>query len=88
MSRIQRHINSQYNIINEVSYAIIKRPTTATFISEEIMETNEETENIRQTSKVVYAESKLAESKKTEGQKKTKSFKKNMENETVGYVFY
>ena len=60
MSRIQRHIKSQSNTINEVSYAIIKRPTTATFISEKTMETNAEKESVRQACEVVYDESKLA----------------------------
>ncbi len=50
------------------------------------METNEETESIRQQSEVVYAESNLAKSKKTKGQEKTKSSEKIMENATVGYV--
>mgnify|MGYP001159445019 FL=1 len=84
MSRIQRHIKSQSNTINEVSYAIIKRPTTATFISEKTMETNAETESIRQANKVVYIESTLVKNKKAKGQKKTKSIKKNLESETVG----
>jgi len=59
MSRIQRHIRS--NTINyEEPYAISK-PTTATFISEETMETNEEKNCLRQESEVVYNESRLVE---------------------------
>lgn len=59
MSRKHRHIKS--NTINyEESYAISK-PTNATFISTEIMETNEEKDRVRQASKVVHNESKLAE---------------------------
>ena len=70
MSQIQRHIKSQHNITYEGSYAL-HEPTTATFISTEIMETNEEKDRVRQASKVVHNESKLAEDKETEGQKKT-----------------
>ena len=61
MSQKQRHIKSQSNTTYEEPYAIIKRPTNATFISTEIMETNEEKDLVRQASKVVYNESKLAE---------------------------
>ena len=67
MSRTHRHIISQHNI-NEEPYADIQEPTNATFIPEETMETNEETESIRQKNQVVYAESTLVENKKTEGQ--------------------
>ena len=59
MSRTQRHIKSQHNTTYEESYAIPK-PTNATFISKEIMETDEEKERVRQTSKIVRNESKLA----------------------------
>ena len=55
MSRIQRHIKSQNNTISEVSYAILQEPTNAAFITEKIMETNEEKESVRQKSEVVYA---------------------------------
>ena len=48
------------------------------------METNEETESIRQKNQVVYAESTLVENKKTEGQEKTKGNGKVMEDATVG----
>ena len=61
MSRKQRHIKSQSNTTYEEPYVIIKRPTNATFISTEIMETNEEKDRVRQASKVVHNESKLAE---------------------------
>ena len=67
MSR-QRHIKSQSITIYEGSYVIIKRPTNATFIPTQIMETNEEETSIRQTCELVYAKSKLAQDKKTEGQ--------------------
>ena len=67
MSRTQRHIKSQHNIINEVSYAIFKWPANAAFISEKTMETNAEKESVRQKSEVVYAQSKLAKNKETEG---------------------
>ena len=59
MSR-QRHIKSQSTTTYEEPYAIIKRPTNATFIPTEIMETNEEEACIRQTCEVVHAESRLA----------------------------
>ena len=55
MSRIQRHIKSQSNTISEVSNAILQKPTNAAFITEKIMETNEEKESVRQTSEIVYA---------------------------------
>ena len=67
MSR-QRHIKSQSITTYEEPYVIIKRPTNATFIPTQIMETNEEETSIRQTCKLVYAESRLAENKETEGQ--------------------
>ena len=58
MSHRQRHIKSQSNTTHEESYAI-SEPTTATFISTEIMETNEEKDCVRQASEVVHNESKL-----------------------------
>ena len=84
MSRTHRHIKSQSNTINEVSYAIFKWPANAAFISEKTMETNAETESIRQANKVVYIESTLVKNKKAKGQKKTKSIEENLESETVG----
>ena len=63
MSQKHRHIN--HNITNEVSYAILSKPTTATFISKEIMETAEEKDRVRQASKVVQAERKLVKDKET-----------------------
>ena len=60
MSRTQRLIKSQSNIINEEPYANIKRPTNATFIPTETMETNEEEKSLRQASELVPAESELA----------------------------
>ena len=68
MSRKQRHIKSQSITTYEEPYAIIERPTNATFIPTQIMETNEEKTGIRQTCKLVYAESELAQDKETEGQ--------------------
>ena len=59
MSQTQRHIKSQQHTTYEESYAISK-PTNATFISTEIMETDEEKERVRQASKIVRNESKLA----------------------------
>ena len=86
MSRIQRHIKSQSNTINEVSYAIIKRPTTATFISEKTMETNAEKTSERQTSATVYAQSKLAENQKAKRPETTPYTFKVVESKTVGLV--
>ena len=61
MSPKTRHIKSLTNTTYEEPYAIIQEPTNATFISTEIMETNEEKDRVRQACKVVYNESKLAE---------------------------
>mgnify|MGYP001298939855 len=59
MSQTQRHIKSQQNTTYEESYAISK-PTNATFISTEIMETDEEKKRVRQASETVRNEPKLA----------------------------
>ena len=59
MSRTKRHIRSQITINYEEPYAF-KKPTTATFISKETMETNAEKTCVRQTSQIVYDESALA----------------------------
>ena len=80
MSRTQRHIKKQSNITNEESYAILQKPTNATFIS------NAKTEDIRQAGEVVYVEPKLVEDTETEGQKKAQSFSTTMENETNFYA--
>ena len=55
-----RHIKSQSNTTYEEPY-VISEPTTATFISTEIMETNEEKESVRQENQIVHDESRLAE---------------------------
>ena len=60
MSRKQRHIKSQSTTNYEEPYAIIERPTNATFIPTETMETNEEKKSVRQASELVSAESELA----------------------------
>jgi hypothetical protein len=86
MSRTQRHIKKQSNITNEESYAILQKPTNATFISKETVETNAKTEDIRQAGEVVYVEPKLVEDTETEGQKKAQSFSTTMENETNFYA--
>ena len=83
MSLHQRHIKSQLTINYEEPYAF-KKPTTATFISTETMETNEEKEGVRQTSQTVHAESRLVENKKAERQTQTTCFVENMESKTVG----
>jgi hypothetical protein len=64
----QRHIKTQSTTTYEEPYVITKRPTNATFIPTETMETNEEETSIRQTCELVYAEPTLAEDKETEGQ--------------------
>ena len=66
MSVHQRHIKLQSKINYEEHYSF-EKPTTATFISTETMETNEEKEGVRQTSETVHAESGLAENTKAEG---------------------
>ena len=68
MSHRQRHIKSQSTTTYEEPYAYIKRPTNATFIPTETVETNEEKESVRQACELVHAESELAENKETEGQ--------------------
>ena len=55
------------------SYALLQKPTNATIIPKKIMENDEEKKNLRQKSKIIYFESKLAKNKKTEGQKEKKS---------------
>jgi hypothetical protein len=67
MSR-QRHIKSQSTTTYEEPYVIIKRPTNATFIPTETMETNEEETSVRQACELVHAERELAQDKETEGQ--------------------
>tara|TARA_B100001564_G_scaffold327884_1_gene311244 strand:+ start:354 stop:617 length:264 start_codon:yes stop_codon:yes gene_type:complete len=84
MSRKQRHIKSQINLINYEEPYAIQKPTTATFISEKTMETNEEKEGVRQTSKTVHDKSGLAQSEEAKGQTKTTCFVKIMESKTVG----
>ena len=46
MSLHQRHIKLQSTINYEEPYAIIERPTNATFIPKETMETNEEKKSV------------------------------------------
>ena len=60
MSRKHRHIKIQSITTYEEPYATIKRPTNATFIPTETMETNEEEKSVRQASELVPAESELA----------------------------
>ena len=64
----QRHINSKSTTTYEEPYVIIKRPTNATFIPTQTMETNEEETSVRQACELVHAESELAQDKETEGQ--------------------
>ena len=67
MSRTKRHIRSQITINYEEPYAF-KKPTTATFISKETMETNAKKEDIRQTGETLHAQSRLAQSEEAKGQ--------------------
>ena len=85
MSR-QRHIKSKSTTTYEEPYVNIKRPTNATFIPKETMETNEEKAYIRQTSQNVYAEPRLAEDSKTKRSKEKKGYFKIMEGTSVGSV--
>jgi len=73
MSRTHRHIKSQSNTINEVSYAILQQPTNAAFIPTKTIQINEETESIRQEGEIVHSQSALAKDKKTKRQKKEES---------------
>ena len=82
MSLYQRHIKSQSTINYEEPYAF-KKPTTAAFISTKTMETNEEKEGVRQTSKTLHAQSGLAQDTKAEGQTETTCFVKIMESKTI-----
>ena len=66
MSHKQRHIKTQSNTTYEEPYAI-SEPTTATFISTEIMETTEEKRSVRQESEVIHNESRLVEDQETKG---------------------
>ena len=86
MSRKLRHIKSLYNIIKYEESNAYKKPTVATFISKETMETNEETESVRQESQFIYNESKLAKDKKTKRQKEKTGIVSIMENEAVGFA--
>ena len=86
MSRKQRHIKSQINIINYEEPYAFEKPTTATFIAKKTMETNEEKEGVRQTSQIVHAKSGLAENTKAEGQEKTTCFVKIMESKTTSLL--
>ena len=59
--QMSRNTDTIYHkITNKESYALLQKPTNATFISKEIMETDEEKECLRQKSKIVRNESKLA----------------------------
>ena len=84
MNRTLNRTKSQLTITYEEPYAFTK-PTTATFISQKTMETNEEKEGVRQTSETIHAQSELAENTKAEGQTETTCFAKTMESKTVGF---
>ena len=84
MNRTLDRIKSQLTINYEEPYAFTK-PTTATFISQKTMETNEEKEGVRQTSETVHAQPRLAENTEAEGQTETTCFTETMESKTVGF---
>ena len=65
--------NFNHKITNREPYAILQKPTNATIISKEIMETNEEKTSVRQENKIIYVKSKLAKDKKTKRQEEKKS---------------
>ena len=68
------HIDTfNHKITNREPYANLQKPTNATIISQEIMETNEEKTCIRQTSKFIHVKSRLAENKKTKRQEEKES---------------
>ena len=83
MSLHKRHIKLQSTINYEEPYAF-QKPTTATFISTETMETNEEKEGVRQTSQTVHDQSGLAKDTEAEGQAETTCYAETMESKTVG----
>ena len=62
-----------HKITNKESYALLQKPTNATFISKETMETNEEKTSVRQENKIIYVKSKLAKNTKTKRQEEKKS---------------
>ena len=62
-----------HKITNKESYALLQKPTNATIISKEIMETNEEKTSVRQENKIIYVKSKLAKDTKTKRQEEKKS---------------
>ena len=84
MNRTLNRIKSQLTITYEEPYAFTK-PTTATFISQKTMETNEEKEGVRQTSQIVHAQPGLAENTKAEGQAETTCFAETMEGKAIGF---
>ena len=72
--QMSRNTDTIYHkITNKESYALLQKPTNATFISKEIMETNEEKTSVRQENKIIYVKSKLAKDKKTKRQEEKKS---------------
>ena len=67
--------DKSYHKINlKESYAVLQKSTTATIISKETMETDEEKKSLRQKSQIIYVESKLAEDKETKRQEEKKSY--------------
>ena len=86
MSRKHRHIKIQSITTYEEPYATIKRPTNATFIPTETMETDEEKDCSRQESEIVYAQSNLVKNKEAERQEETSCAGQIMENEAIGFA--
>ena len=63
MSRNTDTINNE--ITYKELYALLQKPTNATFIPKETMERNAEEKSLRQESQIVSFESKLVKNKKT-----------------------
>ena len=82
MSRNTDRIN--HKITNKESYALLQKPTNATFIPQETMENDEEKTSVRQKSEVIYVKSKLVKNQETKGQEEKKSTSQGMESKTFG----
>ena len=82
MSRNTDRIN--HKITNKESYALLQKPTNATFIPQKTMENDEEKTSVRQENKIIYVKSKLAKDKKTKGQEEKKSIGQGLESKTFG----
>ncbi len=82
MSRNTDTINNE--ITYKELYALLQKPTNATFIPQETMENDEEKTSVRQKSEVIYVKSKLVKNQETKGQEEKKSTSQGMESKTFG----